>query len=203
VDHMWTCRATAMYCVGRTWQDALAQAKAWVPAGHPSMSMLYLYDGQTSELLDETFRTWGPQSVGYGADAVIFGPQFGSFHGASGWRQTLGGLRSALRQADVCLGRRTLVIFRSPAFNFDPVNSFRQQAAFSRHMRPIVEAADMVYVDNYPSTYDAVFQQTPHAIKFAKNSAFHYLNAGRYIMAQILLHTLHLLAPKSSPLSLT
>ena len=44
------------------------------------MTMLYLYDGQTSELLDETFRTWGPQTVGYGADAIIFGPQFGSFH---------------------------------------------------------------------------------------------------------------------------
>jgi hypothetical protein len=184
------------------------------------MSMLYLYDGQTSELLDETFRTWGPQvgglnvdpaaphasahhgapppspqSVGYGADAIIFGPQFGAFHGASAWRSTLGGMRAALRTSDACLGRRTLTIFRSPAFNFDPVNTFRQQAAFSRHMRPLVEEAGMVYVDNYPATYDAVFQQTPHAIKFAKNSAFHYLNAGRYLMAQILLHAIRLLAP--------
>jgi hypothetical protein len=62
-------------------------------------------------------------------------------------------------------------------------------------MRPLVEEAGMVYVDNYPATYDAVFQQTPHAIKFAKNSAFHYLNAGRYLMAQILLHAIRLLAP--------
>jgi hypothetical protein len=36
----------------------------------------------------------------------------------------------------------------------------------------------MLYVDNYPSTYDAVFQRTPHAIKFAKNSAFHYVRRG-------------------------
>ena len=89
VDQAWTCRATSMLCVGRTWKDALSEAKAWIPNGHPSMSMLYLYDGQTSELLDETFRTWGPQTVGYGADAVIFGPQFGSFHGATAWRATL------------------------------------------------------------------------------------------------------------------
>jgi len=184
-----------MLCVGRTWRDALAEAKAWIPAGHPSMSMLYLYDGQTSELLDETFRTWGPQSVGYGADAVIFGPQFGAFHGATAWRATLGGMRAALRASDACLGRRTIVAFRSPAFNFDPVNTPRQQAAFGRHMRPLVEEAGMLYIDNYPSTYDAVFQRTPHAIKFAKNSAFHYLNSGRYLMAQILLHTFRLLAP--------
>ena len=200
VDQAWTCRATAMYCVGRTWKDALAEAKAWIPSGHPSMSMLYLYDGQTSELLDETFRTWGPQSVGYGADAVIFGPQFGSFHGATAWRHTLGGMRNALRAADACLGRRTLTIFRSPAFNFDPVNTPRQQAAFGWHMRPLVEEAGMVYIDNYPATYDAVFQRTPSAIKFAKNSAFHYLNAGRYLMAQLLLHTMHLLAPSPGAL---
>lgn len=194
VDHAWTCRATAMLCVGRTWADALAEAKAWVPKGHPSMSMLYMYDGQTSELLDETFRTWGVQSVGYGADAVIFGPQFGSFHGATAWRVTLGAMRSALRASDACLGRRTLTIFRSPAFNFDPVNTPRQQAAFGRYMRPLVEEAGMLYIDNYPSTYDAVFQKTPHAIKFAKNSAFHYLNAGRYLMAQLVLHSMRLLS---------
>ena len=61
--------------------------------------------------------------------------------------------------------------------------------------RALVEEAGMLYIDNYPATYDAVFQRTPHAIKFAKNSAFHYLNAGRYLMAQILMHTLRLLAP--------
>ena len=106
----------------------------------------------------------------------------------------------ALRAQDACLGRRTLVVFRSPAFNFDPVNTPRQQAAFGRHMRPIVEEAGMVYIDNYPATYDAVFQRTPHAIKFAKNSAFHYLNAGRYLMCQLLLHTLQLLAPSKATL---
>jgi len=198
VDQAWTCRATAMLCVGRTWRDAVAEAKSWVPQGHPSMSMLYLYDGQTSELLDETFRTWGPQSVGYGADAVIFGPQFGAFHGATAWRSTLSGMRAALRASDACLGRRTIVVFRSPAFNFDPVNTPRQQAAFGRHMRPLVEEAGFLYIDNYPSTYDATFQRTPYAIKFAKNSAFHYLNAGRYLMAQILLHTLRLLLPANA-----
>ena len=65
-------------------------------------------------------------------------------------------------------------------------------------MRPIVEDAGMIYLDNYPATVDAVFQRTPHAIKFAKNSAFHYLNAGRYLMAQILLHSLRLLAPAAA-----
>jgi len=53
----------------------------------------------------------------------------------------------------------------------------------------------MIYVDNYPATYDAVFQDTPQAVKFAKNSAFHYLNAGRYLMAQLLLHAMQQLAP--------
>ena len=87
VDQAWTCRASAMLCVGRTWKDALSEAKAWVPPGHPSMSMLYLYDGQTSELLDETFRTWGPQSVGYGADAVeLWG---GEASMIAGWRTEL------------------------------------------------------------------------------------------------------------------
>ena len=66
-------------------------------------------------------------------------------------------------------------------------------------MRPIVEEYGMVYIDNYPATYDAVFQSTPHAIKFAKNSAFHYLNAGRYLMAQLVLHALQQLAPAPSP----
>uniref|UniRef100_A0A7S3EXY9 Uncharacterized protein n=1 Tax=Haptolina ericina TaxID=156174 RepID=A0A7S3EXY9_9EUKA len=174
-------------------QDALTESKRWLPAGHASLSLLYMFDGQTSELLDETFRTWGPHSVGFGSDAIVFGPQFGSFHGASAWRSTFSGMRTALTAADSCLGRHTLQLFRSPAFNFDPVNSPRQQAAFSSSMRPLVEEAGMLYIDNYPSTYDAVFQGTPHAIKFAKNSAFHYLNAGRYLMAQLMLHTLRLL----------
>ena len=84
------------------------------------------------------------------------------------------------------------------AFNFDPVNTPRQQAAFGLHMRPLVEEAGMLYIDNYESTYDAVFQDTSHAIKFAKNSAFHYLNAGRYLMAQILMHALRLLTPPNT-----
>ena len=84
--------------------------------------------------------------------------QFGFFHGATAWRQTLGGISAALRAADSCLGRRTLKIFRSPAFNFDPGNSPKQQQVFSSYMRPLVEEAGMVYVDNYPASYDAVFQ---------------------------------------------
>ena len=75
------------------------------------------------------------------------------------------------------------------------MNSPQNQERFSASMRPIVEEYGMLYIDNYPATYDAVFQNTPHAIKFAKNSAFHYLNAGRYLMAQMLLHTIQLLAP--------
>ena len=59
------------------------------------------------------------------------------------------------------------------------MNSPQNQERFSASMRPIVEEYGMLYIDNYPATYDAVFQNTPHAIKFAKNSAFHYLNAGR------------------------
>ena len=153
VDVPWTCRATAMYCASQSWQAALSQAKSWIPAAHPSLSMLYLFDGQvtpppapklpspprshahaptltlprsrshahapiarsaplnptppapprvspcewrhrlrstpilrhphalrrpqTTELLDETFRTWGAQTVGFGSDALIFGPQVG------------------------------------------------------------------------------------------------------------------------------
>ena len=90
-----------------------------------------------------------------------------------------------------------LVLFRSPAFNFDPMNTPAQQAAFSAQMRPLVEEAGFVYVDNYAATYEAVFQETPHAIKFAMNSAFHYLNAGRYLMAQLVLGAFQLLAPSS------
>jgi hypothetical protein len=80
VDQAWTCRATAMLCVGRTWADALASAKSWIPTGHPSMSMLYLYDGQTSELLDETFRTWGPQVGGFNVDPAAL--HASAHHGA-------------------------------------------------------------------------------------------------------------------------
>ena len=61
----------------------------------------------------------------------------------------------------------------------------------------LVEEAGFVYVDNYAATYEAVFQATPHAIKFVMNSAFHYLNAGRYLMAQLVLGAFQLLAPSS------
>ena len=77
------------------------------------------------------------------------------------------------------------------------MNSPQNQERFSASMRPIVEEYSMLYIDNYPATYDAVFQNTPHAIKFAKNSAFHYLNAGRYLMAQLVLGAFQLLAPSS------
>jgi hypothetical protein len=177
----------------------LAKAKAWIPPGHPSASMLYLFDGATSDLIDETFRTWGTHTVGYGSSTLIFGPQFGIFHGTAAWRDSFALMQNALRRADACVGRRTQILFRSPGFNFDPVNSPQNQAAFSASMRPIVEEYGMVYIDNYPATYDAVFQSTPHAIKFAKNSAFHYLNAGRYLMAQLVLHALKQLAPASAP----
>ena len=35
-------------------------------------------------------------------------------------------------RSDRCLGRRTLLIFRSPAFNFDPVNSPSQQVCCAK-----------------------------------------------------------------------
>ena len=65
--------------------------------------------------------------------------------------------------------------------------SFEEQAAFEGKMRPAVEAAGFVYVDNYAVTFDAAFQSPATAIKFARNSAFHYLDAGRHLMAQLLL----------------
>ena len=137
-------------------------------------------------------------TVGYGSSALLFGPQFGNFHGASTWRASFSLMQQALRRADACVGRRTQLIFRSPGFNFDPMNSPQNQQAFSSYMRPIVEEYGMLYIDNYPATYHAVFQNTPHATKFAKNSAFHYLNAGRYLMAQLVMHALKQLAPIAS-----
>ena len=56
------------------------------------------YDGATSELFDETFATWNEATVGYGSHAVIFGPQFGSFHGSSGWKYSLGLMRRAMQR---------------------------------------------------------------------------------------------------------
>ena len=40
-----------MYCPAAGpggWPAVVAKAKGWIPQGHPSMSMLYLFDGQTS-----------------------------------------------------------------------------------------------------------------------------------------------------------
>ena len=143
----------------------LAKAKAWIPPSHPSASMLYLFDFATSDLIDETFRTWGTHTVGYGSSTLIFGPQFGTFHGAAEWRDSFALMHNALRRADACVGRRTQLLFRSPGFNFDPVNSPQNQAAFSASMRPIVEEYGMVYIDNYPATFDAVFQSSHSRVR--------------------------------------
>ena len=66
-------------------------------------------------------------------------------------------MRTALNHADLCLGQHTLAVFRSPAFNFDPVNTFKQQAAFAQRMRPIVEEFGAVFVDLFPATLRAAF----------------------------------------------
>ena len=102
VDHMHTCRATAMFCRGAGadgWASELTKAKAWIPSGRPTASLLYMFDGQAEALQTETFRTWGPASVGYGAHALVFGPQFGKFHGHAEWKHKLAVVRGALRRA--------------------------------------------------------------------------------------------------------
>ena len=63
-------------------------------------------------------------------------------------------------------------------------------------MQPLVEAAGVYYLDNFNATYAAAFQPSP-ALKFAQGSTFHYLNAGRYLMAQLVLGAFQLLAPSS------
>ena len=72
-------------------------------------------------------------------------------------RRSLSLMRTALNHADLCLGQHTLAVFRSPAFNFDPVNTFKQQAAFAQRMRPIVEEFGAVFVDLFPATLRAAF----------------------------------------------
>ena len=72
-------------------------------------------------------------------------------------RRSLNLMRTALNHADLCLGQHTLAVFRSPAFNFDPVNTFKQQAAFAQRMRPIVEEFGAVFVDLFPATLRAAF----------------------------------------------
>jgi hypothetical protein len=130
--------------------------------------------------------------VGYGSHAIVFGPQFASQRSAKAVTRSLGIMRAALRRAERCTGERTLCIFRSPAFNFDPVNSFAAQASFAARMRPSVERHGFaLFLDVYPATFDAAFPADPAIrARFDRNSAFHYLDAGRYIMAQSLLHML-------------
>ena len=106
----------------------LSHAKAWIPNGHAHASLLYLYDGQTQETADATFKTWAPHSVGYGSHAFIFGPQFASMRSSKAVVKSLAIMRTALKRAEGCTGRKTVCIFRSPAFNFDPINSFAAQA---------------------------------------------------------------------------
>ena len=45
-----------------------------------------------------------PKQVGYGSSAIVFGPQFGNFHGASAWRYSFSLMQQALRRADACVG---------------------------------------------------------------------------------------------------
>ncbi|KAL1519194.1 hypothetical protein AB1Y20_003454 [Prymnesium parvum] len=194
VDAATSCRATALLCPHEPWAPLLARAKQWIPAAHPSASLLYVYDGHWSaELFDETFRAWGPASVGYGADLVVFGPQFGRFSEADNWPRSLRLVSDAMERGAACIHKKPLVVFRSPAYNFDPVNSLKAQMRFSSLMRPLVEAAGMLYLDNFESTFRAAFQKPP-AIKFARGSTFHYVNEGRYLMAQNLLHLLRIVS---------
>ena len=196
LDSAFICRSTALLCPASSWAEVLRKAKAWVPPSHTSASLLYIYDGQTQETADATFETWGPHSVGYGSHAIIFGPQFASQRSANTMRRSLALMRRALKRAATCpTGKSTLAIFRSPAFNFDPVNSFAAQGSFARRMRPSVEADDFaIFLDNYQATYSAAFpSDAAIGARFDRNSAFHYLDAGRYLMAQLVLHVLRLL----------
>ena len=201
---MYICRSTALLCPrardhAKGWPGVLEEAKAWIPSGHPSTSLLYIYDGQTQETSDATFKAWGEQSVGYGSDAIIFGPQFASTRSIKTVKRSLELMETALSRARACTGHATLAVFRSPAFNFDPVNTFQQQITFEKRMRPIVEQhKNFLFLDYYRATFDAAFpSHAPDpsiAVRFDRNSAFHYLDAGRYLMMQILLHIFRLLS---------
>ena len=63
-------------------------------------------------------------------------------------------------------------------------------------MRAAVEADDFaIFLDNYKATYAAAFPADADiGARFDRNSAFHYLDAGRYIMANLLMHVFRLLA---------
>ena len=180
-DHMLRCRANAMLCPEAPWADVLARAKRWIPATHPSASMLYLFDGANQDLFDETFRTWHASSVGFHSSPIVFGPQFASIKPRQ-LNASLHLISQATRAADRCQGAvdggsrgrtgHTQLIFRTPAFNIDPVNTFKQQAHFSRRVRPMVEAAGATFLDAYPATRNAVLQPTSHAIRFDHFSTF-------------------------------
>ena len=102
-----------------SWPQVLQMVKRWIPSGHPSASLLYIYDGQTQDVADATFKSWGAHTVGYGSHAIVFGPQFATTgpRSMAGMRRSIALMRSALQRAARCTGRTTLVIFRSPAFN--------------------------------------------------------------------------------------
>ena len=191
-DHMLSCRATAMLCA-TPWSAVLAKAKDWIPSGHSSASFLYVFDGPSQDLFDETFRTWSKVSVGYGADIILFGPQFASAKPRL-LNTSLGHITSAIRRTDACSRRKTTLIFRSPAFNIDPVNTFRQQRTFARRVRPMVERLGVAFLDTYTATRHAVLQRTPYAVRFDHFSAFHFHDTGRYIQAELFLHALRLLS---------
>ena len=87
-----------------------------------------------------------------------------------------------------------LLVFKSPAYNYDPFNTLAQQRRFSAAMRPLVARhAGILFLDNFDATFRAAFQPPP-ALKFATGSTFHYLDAGRHLMAQHLLHLLRLVS---------
>jgi hypothetical protein len=95
--------------------------------------------------------------VGFGASPIIFGPQFASVRPRQ-LNISLQLIATAVRHADSCSGggRSTALIFRSPAFNLDPVNTYKQQANFQRRVRPMVEAAGgITFLDFYTATRDA------------------------------------------------
>lgn len=66
-------------------------------------------------------------------------------------------------------------------------------------MQPVVEEFGAIFLDQYRATLQAAFPMNGTsggvevAIRFDRNSAFHYLDAGRYLMTQVLLHVLSLL----------